>query len=429
MTSPNQYQQPIDPRLAHRLQQLRAAPPRSPEAAARGIAQFTAEVDEILKEQGFLPSAHSTSGSIFQRWKEKWNMATPRTRTVLTFIAAFTLVAVFLFGGAGMTAYASQSSLPGDTLYSVKTGVEQTQVSLARDTAEKARLNLVFAERRLDEISRLINNRRYADITWALEEYEHSVQSAINALQAVAAGDPASAQELASQVAYLLKRYAQTLSSMADTLPDTARNEVEHAISVSNTARKLYGEFEFVGIVEEMHADSWVISGRTLTISPKSEIKGGIKVGDLVEVEFVHGADGGLILREVEITDDEDDENHSSVNSNHGSRGEFTAIVEQIGADFWVIGGRTLTISPRSEIEGVIKVGDLVEVEFFRDADGNLTLREVEFADDKDDDMHDDDDKDRHDDDDKDDHVSDNDYDDDDDDDDDDGDDDHDDDD
>ncbi|MCC7130937.1 MAG: hypothetical protein IT297_11125, partial [Anaerolineae bacterium] len=304
MATNNSSQQPLELALRRRLQQLRAVPPRNPEAAARNKAKFIAEVDEITQERGFSPNAQSTGEStLYQRWKEKWNMATPKTRMVFTFVAAFVLVAVFLFGGAGMTAYASHSALPGDALYSVKTGVEQTRVTLARDAADKARLNLAFAERRLDEIARLIENNRAADIAQAVQEYEKYVQSAIAELETVAAGDPTGAQELASQAAVLLNRYAQTLSGMVGALSDTARTEVERAIQVSNAAGSLSGETEFVGIVEAINPTTWVVAGRTLSLTAGSEIEGGIKVGDLVEVKFAHDADGNPVLQEVELAD------------------------------------------------------------------------------------------------------------------------------
>lgn len=402
MTINNSSQQPIDPELKRRLQRLRDIPPRNPEAAARGKAQFIAEVDEIVKEQGFSPNPQSFSGTTFyQRWKEKWNMATPQTRTVFTFVTALVLVAVFLFGGAGMTAYASQSALPGDALYSVKTSVEQTRVNLARDAAEKARLNLAFAERRLDEIARLIENGRYADIAQAVQEYEQYVQSAIAALETVAAGDPSSAQDLASQVALLLNRYAQTLSGMVGALPDTARNEVERAIQVSNTAGNMQGEFEFIGTVEAIDAAAWIVDGRILAISAASEIKDAIIVGSMVKVHAWEDANGGFILREVELASEDDLNENGNFNGNANDDDgnlngdddgntngvdddEFTGIVEQIGAGFWVIGGRTLAITAGSEIKGGIDVGDLVKVEFIRDASGNLILREVEIAGDDD---------------------------------------------
>lgn len=406
MAENNFTEPPIDPELHRRLNRLRAVPARNPEAAARGKAKFIAEVDEIVKEQGFSNHNQFTdSNRFYQRWKEKWNMASPRFRTVFSLVAAIVLVAVFLFGGAGITAYAAQSALPGDALYSVKTGVEQTRVSLAGDAADRAQLSLAFAERRLDEIARLIANGRYSDIAQAVQEYEQYVQKAIAELATVAAGDATRAQELTGQVAVLLKRYAETLTGMVGALPDTARGEVERAIQVSNEAGSTHEDIEFVGMVEAINPTSWVVDGQTLALTAASEIKGTIEVGSLVKVEALKDANGSLILREVELAtqDDmnengnvngnanEDDGNENEVNENEandnegnenesGEDEEFSGIVEQIAPDFWVIDGQMFAISPGSEIDASIQVGDLVKVEAVRDASGNLLLREVDLA-------------------------------------------------
>lgn len=67
-------------------------------------------------------------------------------------VTAGLLAFVILAGGAG-SAYASQSSLPGDLLYPVKIGMENIQVAITRDPEEKAYLYLKIAERRINEIA------------------------------------------------------------------------------------------------------------------------------------------------------------------------------------------------------------------------------------------------------------------------------------
>jgi hypothetical protein len=73
-------------------------------------------------------------------------------------------------------------------------------VRLAADAAKIAELHLGFAERRLDEISGLIDEGRYGDIDRATQEFEYHVQQALIAMQTVAAGDPLRAQALAVRV-------------------------------------------------------------------------------------------------------------------------------------------------------------------------------------------------------------------------------------
>lgn len=59
---------------------------------------------------------------------------------------------------AGGIAYAAQDSLPGDSLYPVKIRTEDIRLMTARNSADKAELNLKFAQTRLVEMSKLANS-------------------------------------------------------------------------------------------------------------------------------------------------------------------------------------------------------------------------------------------------------------------------------
>ncbi|MFA5245470.1 MAG: DUF5667 domain-containing protein [Pedobacter sp.] len=78
-------------------------------------------------------------------WFTGWARAVAITVAIILVVAA---------AGTG-TAYASQSSLPGDTLYSVKLGTEELQRIFTFDTATEVELELKFASIRLDEMDKL----------------------------------------------------------------------------------------------------------------------------------------------------------------------------------------------------------------------------------------------------------------------------------
>src|ERR1700722_6262969 len=64
-----------------------------------------------------------------------------------TFGYAFTgVIAAFIIAG---TAYAASKSLPGDTLFSLKTGYEDFQLALATSPASRAQLQVQIASQRL----------------------------------------------------------------------------------------------------------------------------------------------------------------------------------------------------------------------------------------------------------------------------------------
>ena len=200
MSKPMQNEQPLDPYLSEKLDLMRDTPARDPQAAARGRERFLAELGTI---PGLNPV--DTAPGILGWFKRKNRLNEDKTmnktqKFAFSAVMVVIVIAVLLFGGAGATAFAAQTSLPGDTLYPVKTGLEQTQVRLSRNAYEQAQLHLRFAERRLNEIAELIKAGRYEDVKIASAEFEYYVQQALNTLQVVMTGDPARAsQEEAGQ--------------------------------------------------------------------------------------------------------------------------------------------------------------------------------------------------------------------------------------
>jgi len=151
-------------------------------------------------------------------------------------IIVIALVALLLLGGIGITGVAAQSAIPGDALYTVKTSIEQARLSLAKDASDRAQLALDFAEERLVEISALVQEGRTREIKNAVISFEASINRAIIELETVAKGDPARATELAQEITSALTRYAQTLSVLAASAPDSILNDVNRALDSTNLA-------------------------------------------------------------------------------------------------------------------------------------------------------------------------------------------------
>jgi hypothetical protein len=307
---PSQNHNPdeIDPRLFELLDQLRPTPARDPEAAARGRKKYLTE----LKNLKFEAPAPSKANSM-PRWlrrlfykheindnqREVLLMNNRTQRFTLTGALIVITLLVFLFGGAGMTALASQSSLPGDALYPVKTSLEQTRVALARNAADRAQLQMEFAERRLGEIAGLIEEGRFENIPTATAEFETYIRNALAELETIAMGDPEQAALLAGQVSEALTRYAHTLTGMLDQVPESVRLEMRRTLQ-NTQAAGLTGEMEFSGAIESMAQQTWMIGGRTVGVNSATEVKGPFLVGDIVKVHAFQNADGSLTAREIE---------------------------------------------------------------------------------------------------------------------------------
>ena len=114
----------IDSRLAEMLEALSFTPQRNPHAVEAGKARYLAELGKLgLPEKFTLSMWLAGWQSYIKKPKEFFIMSISKlaTTTAITLITVF----VLLFGGAVVTAYAAQNALPGDTLYTVKTGLEE----------------------------------------------------------------------------------------------------------------------------------------------------------------------------------------------------------------------------------------------------------------------------------------------------------------
>ena len=83
---------------------------------------------------------------------------------------------------------------------------------------------------------------------------------------------------------------------------------------------------EFVGLVDSISPDAWVVGGQTLGITSETEIKGTFAVGDAVKVHVLVGSDGALIAREIEAAEVDqvgigDDNSNTNSNANENENG------------------------------------------------------------------------------------------------------------
>jgi len=290
----------IDRKLDELLDAMRRTPQRDPRTVESAKARYLVELGTLD-----LPE-NPTLGSRLVGWlrtvsepKEKQRMSS--RRLVTSSVLGLSLVLVLLFGGAGATAYAAQNALPGDVLFPVKTGLEETRIRLSADAATQAELHLALAEKRLDEISRLVEDKRYDDIALATDEFELQIRQAIGAFQTAAGPDPKRAAALATRIAHALSRYATTLSSTLGQVPDAVKPQVERALSLSQSGSGMSqgGEIEFSGTIESLSPGVWVVDGQPITITQETEIEGQFAVGDFVKIHAVGSPDGSLVAVEI----------------------------------------------------------------------------------------------------------------------------------
>lgn len=181
----------------------------------------------------------------------------------------------------------------------------------------------------------------------------------------------------------------------------------------------------YTGTVESMDGDQWVVNGQSLTVDPTVVSDGPFQVGDTVKIEGVVNSDGSLTVSRVEApsasdlqelpqfgnenanansndsNSNDDNSNDGNVNTNDNSNTdnnngngndnandssddeqEVYGFVEAITEDSITIDGVTYNFTDFTEIDGIISMGDQVKIEFVVNADGTLTVYEIEKEDD-----------------------------------------------
>lgn len=321
----DQVKQPeVNPALLEKISLLETTPPRDAELASHTREKFLAAVE------GFPQAAPAPAlgwfGRLFQSGKRDGSTLYAGGRKfAFSTLAAIIFALVVLFGGASATAFASQSALPGDALYPLKTGLEQTQISLANDAYNRARLYLDFAQRRLDEITELLAQGRTNDVEFASNEFENYIQKVMAASQIVQLADDARSAELNRLVSQALLDYASALKSVLVEAPEVVKPVVEKAMLFSQEGAG--EETEIFGVVASITDTQVEIDGKTYLITDLSEIKDFIQAGDSVKLHVITTSDGMMIVRELELSGKSEGDDSSGLpgeDSNDNSSGENT---------------------------------------------------------------------------------------------------------
>ena len=120
------------------------------------VAKATRETSSVEPRPEFKAQARYQIESLLHAKGQK---AGPRRLPLVSWVPRWAVVVaavflVILLAGSGTVA-ASSSSLPGDTLYPVKTATERVWLSMTFSDTARARLQAKFADRRVAEMARM----------------------------------------------------------------------------------------------------------------------------------------------------------------------------------------------------------------------------------------------------------------------------------
>ena len=202
------------------------APPVEPrpEFRARSRAELVARISH----------SNTVTRSRLQRlWstiQSSWEWPTPLTVRRLISMPALVIAIIIalLTAGSGGAVYASQSALPGDVLYGVKTTTEGVQLVLASSEEARAQVHADLAAKRLAEIEYANQAGRPGAAAYAAEALTQEIGQATDQL-ARAAAKGADVTDVAAQLSANLMHQKQVLDDVSTRVPEAARPAIDRA--------------------------------------------------------------------------------------------------------------------------------------------------------------------------------------------------------
>ena len=153
---------------------------------------------------------------------------------------------------------------------------------------------------------------------------------------------------------------------------------------------KPLSELVFTGVLEEINADQWMISGQTVSVDSSVLRDGPFVVGDTLKVEAVVADDGSVTVQRIEplsLTDPmqaatgtpEAVSTPASPDASINEREAF-GTVESMTSSSITVDGQTYFFVPGAEIKGDVVVGATVKLHILTNSDGTFSVREIETA-------------------------------------------------
>jgi len=292
-------------------------------------------------------------------------------RLILSIAIAF--LCILFSGGMLIT---SAKSLPGDSLYPVKRVVEDIRIYFAPSGEIRHEYEDSYSQQRVDEVSKLLGLARVQQIS-----YEGIITS-MSDTRWIVSGIP---------VAILPDTIIVPGTAWINAMEPGMRVEIEGKTSMDGwvIADEIHlREYQYIGIVEDINARYWQISGTTLLVTSKTQVDAGLQVGDEVTI-LIRSEDRGLlalaILREMHtiITPISSQLPSITPTQNKYSTSENTVefsisgTLEEIRVNYWIVSGEVIFLVSDTRIDDQLKIGDNISVRYVIEVNGSFTAREI----------------------------------------------------
>jgi len=153
---------------------------------------------------------------------------------------------------------------------------------------------------------------------------------------------------------------------------------------------------ELIGTIESITGTVYVINGKTVNTDASTVITGTLAVGSMVKVQATLNGDGTYLASGISLVtpgstpgasdedhdQDDDSQGEDTNEDDNGKEVKITGTVESFSATSLVVNGVTITIDPKTKIDGTLAVGAMVKVEARQMTDGTTVAHEIEIEED-----------------------------------------------
>jgi len=186
------------------------------------------------------------------------------------------LLALFAFLTWSSLLIVSARSLPGDQLYPVKRAIEDLRLNLSSNSSNHQSIEEQYRRRRIEEVERLLNQGRTEMVSFDGIVNEQGVRHwTVGNVMVVVAPD----------------------TSILGLINPGDLVEVEGTTQPEGWVRAFeihLQEHEFMGVVESISSQEWLISGQNVPITSETQIDPNVQIGSRVQV-IVHTQDDGSL--------------------------------------------------------------------------------------------------------------------------------------
>lgn len=193
---------------------------------------------------------------------------------------SFTSIAVLLTSGI-FTVGASQSSLPGETLYPVKKATEQVALAVASEQ-DKPKIEIEQAGKRLEELAEISqktsDTNQHQKVEQLVTDYKDKVESANTHLNQLNEKGKTDGSVKVASVAKVVneqsEKYTQVLQKTTDSLPETVKEKVATQVAdAAKTTEKTNISALMVMVETKQEQNTQEVAAKVQKTVEKAEVK------------------------------------------------------------------------------------------------------------------------------------------------------------